>query len=320
MIKKLCLLFVISISLIGCTNLSYTNENIDTSTSVKVISLSYNNPYENVSTDPFNQVNRLSLDNQSLNNINYIYPGDIFTFTVELEDPNFEFLSLLSITFNDQVIRGNVDDSILSTRDCGGNICIDFPFEIQSGISNYSIQEVKFAKLNTDVGIRAIIEDRSNNTVTLDVYEEEIYPYVRTSVDHLNNTLSILTFYNENNNFTSLQPIIEDWNRIMIIDNFDASLQYAENINLSDDFTSNIGSIPQRIGILDNGVSFEDGGLVEKTHLFINIYDEAYQDLYFFHIGNSIYVHIDNEDYLIIEMGQRTLIRSVSQDDFYTQT
>ncbi len=194
--KKWFLILVLTLFLAGC---SASLNDKGTSTSVKIVSLSYNSQNETLSKaeNISNRILELSNSNSIIDTINYIYPGDVLTFTVELEDPNYEFISLLSITFNDEIIRANVDDTIVSTRDCGELICIDFPFEVEQGVTEYQVQNVTFAKLNTDVGVSAIIDDTSNNVVTIDVYEEEVYPYVVESVNHLNDMMSILNFYQE---------------------------------------------------------------------------------------------------------------------------
>ncbi len=125
----------------------------------------------------------------------YVFPGDILTFTVELEDPNFEFISLLAIKFNGQTIRANSDDSIVTTRDCGANICVDFPFEIQSGVTQYEVEEVKFAKLSSESGVNAIIDNRSLSKIILNnLWDEEIYPNVIENVNAINDFLTTLEY------------------------------------------------------------------------------------------------------------------------------
>ena len=164
-------------------------------TAVRVLSLSYEGQPE---AQPINNTeklaNRFNGPKRADEEI-YIFPGDILTFTVELEDPNFEFISLLAIKFNGQTIRANSDDSIVTTRDCGANICVDFPFEIQSGVTQYQVEEVKFAKLSSESGVNAIIDNRSLSKIILNnLWDEKIYPKVTTSVNNINELINSLEF------------------------------------------------------------------------------------------------------------------------------
>lgn len=322
--KKWFLILALTLFLAGCSAGlgGATTTTSEAATNVKIVSLSYTNPLQTIESEfgETNTILELSNSFSYIEQINYIYPGDVLTFTVELADPNYEFISLLSITFNDSIIRANVDDSIVSTRDCGEFICIDFPFEVEAGVSQYQIQDVTFAKLNTDVGVSAIIDDTSSNVVSIDVYDEELYPYVVESVQNLNEMIEILNFYQETDDFTAItwNAIFQDWSRVLVIDDFNSALEYAQEINLSDPFDTSFGSASQTLGIIDNGVE-KDDGLVEKTHFYFNVYDTIYSEIYFYHIGNTIYVNIMDNDYLLIEMGQRTLIRTLNENDFYVE-
>lgn len=169
------------------------------STAVRVLSLSYEGQPE---AQPINNTEKLANrfnGPKRADEETYIFPGDILTFTVELEDPNFEFISLLAIKFNGQTIRANSDDSIVTTRDCGANICVDFPFEIQSGVTQYEVEEVKFAKLSSESGVNAIIDNGSLSKIILNnLWDEEIYPNVTTSVNNINELINSLEFKDVN--------------------------------------------------------------------------------------------------------------------------
>ena len=168
--KKLILgiTLILVLILVGCSDQSV-------STSVKVVGLTYSNE-TNPSNVLRNNTVKLNSSKNEVNSNEYIFPGDELIFTVEIEDPNFEIISFLAIVFNGNTIRANTADSIVASRDCGSNICLDFPFVIESGISEYKVTEVKFAKLSITEGVSAIIDNSSNNIITLEIYEGSTSP------------------------------------------------------------------------------------------------------------------------------------------------
>jgi hypothetical protein len=168
------------------------------STSVRVLSLSYEGLLEAQSlSNPEKLTSRFNGPKRVDDEETYIFPGDILTFTVELEDPNYEFISLLSVKFNGVTIRANTNDSIVTTSDCGVNICVKFPFEVSANITEYKIEEVRFAKLNSESGVSAIIDNASNNKLILNnLWYSESYPNVTRSVNEINELLSSLEYKN----------------------------------------------------------------------------------------------------------------------------
>ena len=75
----------------------------------------------------------------------------------------------------------------MTTRDCGALICVDFPFEIQSGVTEYEVEEVKFAKLSSESGVNAIIDNSSQSKIVLNnLWDEEIYPNTVENINAIN--------------------------------------------------------------------------------------------------------------------------------------
>ena len=312
--KKILTLLVLVSSLFALSACQSAFSN----TKVRVVGLSYRTSAEEVVSIPSNNSMRLLSNRLVADEVEeYIFPGDILTFTVELEDPNFEFISLLSIKFNDQIIRANVDNSIVTTRDCGANICVDFPFEITANKSEYSVQEVKFAKLNSDNGVNAIIDNQSIKTVVIDVYTDEVFPYVVESVQTLNNAIQSMTFY-ENDIVISSNIDINRF-RIFTVINFDQSINSFFKIIVKDGifFEDTWNTIvyadwryktelidyyyiaQQRIEVKYYGPGTQESYPSEINFYF---YQVEYQDVFFFNIGNAIYVDILGSKHLLIDM------------------
>jgi len=112
----------------GCVN---NNSNLSTTehltsaieTQVRIIRLDYTATVNMAVFSDVVQPSQLSYKtNYSVQELDYIFPEEILIFTVIIEDPNYEFVSLLSLNFNGEIIRANTDDSIVETRDCGENI------------------------------------------------------------------------------------------------------------------------------------------------------------------------------------------------------
>ena len=308
------LVFISSLFALAACQSEFSN------TKVRVVRLSYSTLAEEIASIPSNKSMRLLSNKLLVDEVEeYIFPGDILTFTVELEDPNFEFISLLSIKFNDQVIRANVDNSIITTRDCGVNICVDFPFEISADRSDYSVQEVKFAKLNSDNGVNAIIDNQSVKTAVIEIYTDEIYPYVLESVQTLNKAISTMKYY-ENLSTIDREELMR--NRRFIIANIPLSftLMYmllGETFSVDvlnggnwDDvntyFTYYTTDMEEQqtghqliyISILLND-SYPDGF---QSSLAIFYFEPKYQDIFFYNVGNSIYVNILGREHFVIEL------------------
>ena len=198
------LLITLFLTLTACTSEEVVEEEIveESLTKVKVVRLSYETQGQELRT---NNIFKLNASKP----INYIFPGDDLAFTVEIEDPDFEFISLLSLKLNDQVIRANTSDAITSTRDCGLNICVDFPYPVSSGVTTYSLTELKFARLGSDDPIDALIENDAVS-VSIEIWEDPVSPYVVDAVKLLNETLELLAIHNDDD-YITITTGFEEW-------------------------------------------------------------------------------------------------------------
>ena len=324
--KKIVAFLVLISSLFAISACSIAVSN----TKVRVVALSYSSENTELALKPdTNQFKLLSNKLLADEVEEYIFPGDILTFTIELEDPNFEFISLLSIKFNDQIIRANVDNSIVTTRDCGANICVDFPFEISSDKSEYTVQEVKFAKLNSDAGVNAIIDNQSDRTVVLDIYKEEVAPYVLESVDTLNQMLIDLTYVEQNMEVSS-----DEWNllttpetsgRLLFVTNYTDSehvfikingtgqIVYSENSVIEENFINVTGcgcGLGQSITITSAPYNYADSVTNELKYVdnaltfYFYFFESRYQETFFYNVGNEIYVNILGDEYLLFTLSK----------------
>ena len=310
----------------------------DIDTNVRVKSISYaNNESSNVNVS-FKSLIQLSSSKKIVNETPiYIFPNDVLTFTIELEDPNFEFISLLSVTFNKQVIRANVNNAIFETRDCGLNICIDFPFLINANVKTYRVDEVKFAKLSSDSGISALIDRNSVNTITLDIYNEAVFPYVTEAISMLNDMVSDLSFYLE----TDIEK--ENWNYFINQRQLQSSFVILKAKQFFEEgFTYQIlGSgifedegegpvevfdsfnIPNCCGIGQNiNISFwnqlwdeenQKDIFLDYQYMISFFYiHKKYEDIFFYHEGNKIYVNILGSNYFLVEFYNDMRLKKLS--------
>lgn len=193
------LLIALFLTLTACTSEEVLEEPL---TKVKVISLSYETQGQELRSNNLFKLN-------ASKPINYIFPGDELAFTVEIEDPDFEFISLLSLKLNDQIIRANTTDAITSTRDCGLNICVDFPYPVSSGVPTYSLTQLKFATLGSDVPVDALIEN-DTVSVSIEIWEDPVSPYVEDAVKLLNETLELLAVHNDDD-YETITTGYEAW-------------------------------------------------------------------------------------------------------------
>ena len=303
--KKLPLSIVLFTSLVylaGCST---------SSTKVRLLELSYSLPG---SQTPLASVetNRLSTKRNATNE-NYIFPGDILTFTVELEDPNYEFISLLALKFNGITIRANTNDSIVTTSDCGANICVNFPFEVSADVTEYTVEEVKFAKLSSESGINAIIDNQSQNSLTLDIYTDEVFPFVDDTVDLLNETFDSYTFYNIQNNNSSFQISSASGKRVIQFVNLTPNKVFRKtdvNLPTFNFFGPQDGSGNGQGFFFSNLNSQTSSGLiVNGPIMYIYVYNEIYKDSYFYAENNSVYVNLFGESKFLFEMHERMSIK-----------
>jgi hypothetical protein len=290
-------------------------------TGVRLVSVSYEGQNSNVFFSRYNTLS-LSTNHSRLNSSgNYMFPGDVLTFTIELEDPNFEFVSLLLIQFNGVVIRANIGDSIIQTRGCGLNICIDFPFTVLKDTSSYTVEDIRFVKVNTEGSISAIIDNQSVKTLELNVFKNEIYPYVLASVDVLNQHFQSIEYF----------ETAEQWRALTILEQATVlhsrmlSILFLENSPSTIDGTFNIDDDQCYYYHSSTLIPYDSNDISTWTYFGINgsitLKNDGYPKYYFnidaLHIsfmnniyasneGNKIYLNIKGTKYFLIEMGQRT--------------
>lgn len=293
--KKKLLLLVFIFLVTGCIRSS------DVMTSVRINDLQY---VLNSSTNSLNTVANNTIDN---NDEELILIGDELIFTIILEDPNYEFVSLLYILFNNVVIRANTTDTIVITRDCGDNICIDFPYKVEENISIYSVDEVKFTQFDINESVNAIIDTSSKNYIELDIYTNDIFPYVVESVELINELFNNMKFYNVDDLNSSEDLYNESFfYRMLSIEGLEDS---PTNLTSSTEF--DVFYIPGVGGPLQ-GVYFEecgfdcDGKTSTKPHVKFFLFDKKYEGTYVKNNGNKLYINVLGEDYFIFEMGKRT--------------
>jgi hypothetical protein len=300
----------LQLSIATLTSIFYLASCSAAGTQVRLLELSYSLPGSQTEAARLNEKNLPTKKNADSSE--YIFPGDILTFTVKLEDPTFEFISLLAIKFNGVTIRANTNDSIVTTSDCGANICVNFPFEVSADVTEYTVEEVKFAKLSSESGINAIIDNQSQNSLVLDIYDELIFPNVQYSVDLLNNSVSELEFYTGDENLTG-----EEWNFI--------SNPYSGGRGFYIDGISNVVNgnefhVPEvriygplgltfitftSLGVgLGEGLVINNNGYLKDGNYYPIIsfmfFHERYKDTSFSSIGNDIYINVLGVSYLVI--------------------
>jgi hypothetical protein len=287
-------------------------------TKVRLKDLYYSQPTNNQAISIPQQASKRShFDSQ------YLFDGDQLVFTVEIEDPEYEFVSLLSITLNETLIRGNVNNSIASTRDCGLNICIDFPFTIKKTTSTYEVKEIKFSKADVVGAVNANIDETSNFVITLDVYQDDLAPYVISSILTLNDAINEFTYLED---YTYLS--VDEWNDLMdyrlngrlffitgykiIGDEVGVEINgtgiYNQNENggveEEIDFFNALGvgaGMQQSIGLGYTGMSFGNGTIVNGPLLHIGFIEPKYKEIYFYNEGNLMYVNVLGLEYFVLE-------------------
>ena len=331
-------MIIMSFIVQACSN-GLTNEQNDL-TGVRLVSLRYKDPASEVSfkyNDPYVMSQEKTLQTA----LNFIFPGDTLLFTIELEDPNYEFVSLLSIRFNGNIIRANVGDTIITTRDCGLNICIDFPFIAMKDVLDYVVEDVRFVKLNTEGSLSAIIDDNSSSSIRVDVYSSDIYPYVESSVEALNTLFNEITMYSNE----ALEFILNDENypsnmldiiKTRMIRIYDPMYDVLGDARNSNGLATNTWFYPSFLDtylkVGDNITSFQQISLFPGTdsellhsvaidpsqvqqyfshhedyyHLYFGILDVRYANILAYSIGNDIYLSLDGEEILLYQMGRTT--------------
>jgi hypothetical protein len=289
-------------------------------TQVRLLELSYSLPGTQTEAARLNE-GRLSAK-RNADTEEYFFPGDVLTFTVELEDPNFEFISLLAIKFNGVTIRANTNDSIVTTSDCGANICVNFPFEVSADVTEYTVEEVKFAKLNGDSGINAIIDNQSQNTLILDIYNEPVSPYVSEAVTKLNQLVSNSNYFDIISTNVSAEEIYTETNqtsndfdgrhgnRILFINNF----EYSEELLITfDTFQVEFNNAPEEEPAqFINFVKFtqvrslDTNPIIFKNLFVYGLLTIEYENTTFYKDESKIYMTANGQNYFIIEFQSRT--------------
>jgi hypothetical protein len=320
----------LSISLVLLTSVVYLAGCSTTNTQVRLLTLSYELP--GVQSQAARANDRAFLDKKNANEEEYVFPGDLLTFTVELEDPDFEFVSLLAIKFNGVTIRGNTDDSIVDTRDCGANICLDFPFEVSADVTEYTVEEIKFAKLNGDSGINAVIDDQSQKILNILSYTEPNSPYVENAVSILNQMVNDVSYLDTN----SPSMPIDEW--VQFIEEGDLLRRhYVINLPINETysfFTNGLGQVmtptTNQEEFLSNNITHIDGSGIGQglsvnnysieimgdnsasTGIFLNVliinfslYEEKYSSSNFYREGNDVFVNILGDDFYLFSMEKR---------------
>jgi hypothetical protein len=332
--KKFLLLFTIFLISCGATSVSSgTSPNLLTRVTLVDVSWRQQNARAVIPTISNNKQSAKSIEPPYA--ADYVYDRDVLIFTLELEDPNFEFIQLLSITFNNRLIRANVDNSITSTRDCGVNICIDFPFTIEKSILIYEVNEIKFSKSNVIEPVNVRIEDDSIAKVELNVYLDSVFPNVLEVVNFLNSKVQNFEYYsnplsvssNDASNLISMQGIKAkrtfyftgfNWNNY--IPPQPDYVWYPNGIINSNghedptelDFI--YGSQGQHIGF--NYVQLimsENGGPglgIPRPGplLFFGLWDQKYQDAFFYNVENDLYLNVLGKTNFIISLTPSLMI------------
>lgn len=314
--KKILSLFVlvaVIFALVAC-------DSAISNTKVRVVGLSYSSTETTLAATPSNSLMRLNSNKLLSDEVDeYISHGEVLVFTVELEDSNFEFSSLLSIKLNDVIIRAGVDNSIASTRDCGGNICVDFPFEITADKFEYTVQEVKFAKENIEGGVNAIIDTQSAITVALDDIIEDLFPYVLESVQTLNNVIQNIEYF-ENGATLDLDtwnlisyPVYSD--RLFYISNYSGTKDLDNlRIEIPDFWRFNVDTgdsilstgITQEFVLSYKDYEYYDLGdnysIIYGPYFCFSFFESKFRNAYFYSEMNSIYLNLLGEKYFIIQL------------------
>ncbi len=324
------LLIALFLTLTACASEKVVEEEIveEPLTKVKVVRLSYETQGQELRT---NNIFKLNASKKT----NYIFPGDELAFTVEIEDPNFEFISLLSLKLNDQMIRANTADAITSTRDCGVNICVDFPYPVSSGVTTYSLTELKFARLGSDDPIDAIIENDAVS-VSIEIWEDPVSPYVLDAVQILNESLNSWIFFNsEEYNFHLQAAQKRDLGEGLSDEEVLAANILSEQTALRRKFLftnfseSTISEYQDNPDFIPIDITTIDSNFVENQYIeffFQEVYDEetetvkycilieifiwekAYLNIYFANKGNSLYLNVLDQEIFIIEFDLRTVV------------
>jgi hypothetical protein len=284
--------------------------------------------------------------------MNVIFPGDELIFTIELEDPNYEFVSLLSIRFNGTIIRANVGDTIITTRDCGLNICIDFPFHAIRDVNDYVVEEVRFIKLNTEGSLSAIIDDDSSSSIRIDVYQSDVYPYVESSVEALNTLFEQITMYSNetlesifnHENYplnmleimstrmiriynpthyvlgdSSSESVSNTWFYPSIMDTFlniDSNIQSFQQVSL---FPGTDSELLHEIALNLNQIEQYFSHHEDHYHLYFGILDQRYTNIFAYFIGNDIYLSLDGEERLLYQMDKTTRFELYNTSDLNSE-
>jgi hypothetical protein len=335
--KKFSLLFTIFLISCGATSVSNgTSPNL--LTRVTLVDVSWRKQNASAVIPTISNIKQSAKSIEPLYAADIVYDRDVLIFTLELEDPNFEFIQLLSITFNNRLIRANVDNSITSTRDCGVNICIDFPFTIEKSILIYEVNEIKFSKSNVIEPVNVRIEDDSIAKVELNVYQDSVFLNVLEIVNFLNNKVQNFEYYsnplslsgNDASNLISMEGIKAkrtfyftgfNWNNyippqpdyVWFPNGIPTSFgeQVFENPTeldfIYDSQGQHVGSNYVQLIMSENGgpgLGIPRPGPL----LFFGLWDQKYQDAFFYNVENDLYLNVLGKTNLIISLTPSLMI------------
>jgi hypothetical protein len=260
------------------------------------------------------------------------FPGDTLKYTIEIEDPNYEFVSLIAIRFNGVVIRGNVGDSIISTRDCGNNICVEFPFVLQEGKTTYTLEDLRFARIDSSSAISARIDENSQISIDISFYNETIFPFVGETIDKLNYLSQNATYLSSNNDYEenylhefyhygfsyedtwigTRQLVLFNYQLNDPIErNFGSFQSKLSNQDMYYERTNHIKLIQKQYGAYTVDGFINRSSIVLEYHLILDVY----QNTVFYNDGNDIYVTVADVNYLLFTMQNRSRFFSVLELD-----
>jgi hypothetical protein len=199
---------------------------------------------------------------------------------------------------------------------------VNFPFEVSADVTEYKVEEVKFAKLSSESGINAIIDNQSQNSLTLDIYDEPISPFVDEAVAKLNQLVSNSNYFDINSSGDSAEEIYNETNqtandfdgrhgnRILFIDNF----EYSEELLITfDTFQVEFNNAPEEEPAqftnfvkLTQVRSLDTNPIIYKNLFVYGLLTIEHENTTFYREESKIYMSTNGSDYLIIEFQART--------------
>jgi hypothetical protein len=216
------------------------------------------------------------------------------------------------VKFNGVTIRANTNDSIVNTSDCGANICVNFPFEAKSQVTEYVVEDVRFAKLGANGGVSAVIDNSSTNRVNINVWNSDESPYISQTVNLINQKIQSYDFLNleQISNLTGNQ-----WNQM--IPSLSLSLVNPEDSPFyNPDLYTGVTQTLLSESYFGVDFSFTDfllidwrtnievppTGFIKTAYVMIALITYNSANALAYNEGNKIYLNYKGESYLIIEL------------------